>query len=241
MGNTSVNPQQLSEKLNLAALIALVIGSMIGGGIFSLPQNMAAHAGAGAIIIAWTITCFGMLTLAFVFQNLANRKPEVTGGVYGYARAGFGDFVGFCSAWGYWISSVIANVSFFVVFFSALSAFPALSFFGNGNSWQSVAASSVLLWAVHFLVLRGTKSAALTNTITTIAKIVPIVIFIVLLVSAFNLKMFTHHFWGASPLGSTLDQVRSSMLVTVWVFIGIEGASMGNGVRWATPVADKGD
>lgn len=226
MGNTSVSPQQLSGKLNLLALIALVVGSMIGGGIFSLPQNMAAHAGAGAIIIAWIITCFGMLTLAFVFQNLANRKPEITGGVYGYARAGFGDFVGFCSAWGYWVSSVIANVSFFVVLFSALSTFPVLSFFGNGNTWQAIAASSVLLWAIHVLVLRGTKSAALTNTITTIAKIVPIVIFIVLLVSAFNLKMFSQHFWGTSQLGSPLDQVRSSMLVTVWVFIGIEGASM---------------
>ncbi|RBH40370.1 arginine-ornithine antiporter, partial [Pseudomonas sp. MWU13-2860] len=70
-----------APKLKLGALTALVVGSMIGGGIFSLPQNMAAGTGAGAILIGWVITFFGMLTLAFAFQMLANRKPEVEGGV----------------------------------------------------------------------------------------------------------------------------------------------------------------
>ncbi|RRV50774.1 arginine-ornithine antiporter, partial [Pseudomonas sp. p99-361] len=61
------------QKLRLGALIALVVGSMIGGGIFSLPQNMAARADVGAVLIGWTITAVGMLALAFVFQTLANR------------------------------------------------------------------------------------------------------------------------------------------------------------------------
>ena len=81
----------LSEgKLKLPALTALVVSALIAAGVFSLPQNMAAKAGAGAILIGWGITFIGMLTLAFVFQTLAHRKSDVEGGVYGYARAGFG-------------------------------------------------------------------------------------------------------------------------------------------------------
>ena len=97
-------------KLRLGALVALVVGSMIGGGIFSLPQNMAASADVGAILIGWAITAVGMLSLAFVFQTLANRKPDLDGGVYAYAKAGFGDYMGFSSAWGYWISAWLGNV-----------------------------------------------------------------------------------------------------------------------------------
>ena len=90
---------QPAQKLRLSALVALVVGSMIGGGIFSLPQNMAARAEVGAILIGWGITAIGMLTLAFVFQTLANRKPNLDSGVYAYAKAGFGDYMGFSSAW----------------------------------------------------------------------------------------------------------------------------------------------
>ena len=93
------------QKLRLGALVALVVGSMIGGGIFSLPQNMAARADVGAVLIGWGITAVGMLALAFVFQSLANRKPQLDSGVYAYAKAGFGEYMGFSSAWGYWISA----------------------------------------------------------------------------------------------------------------------------------------
>lgn len=213
-----------APKLKLGALTALVVGSMIGGGIFSLPQNMAAGAGAGAILIGWAITFVGMLMLAFVFQMLANRKPEVEGGVYGYARAGFGQYMGFNSAWGYWISAWIGNVSYFVVMFSALSLFvPA---FGEGNTPVAIICASVLLWALHFLVLRGVHGAAFINTVTTVAKLVPLALFVVLIVFAFNIDTFNLDFWGSANLGSVIDQVKSTMLVTVWVFIGIEGASV---------------
>ena len=79
-------------KLRLGALVALVVGSMIGGGIFSLPQNMAASADVGDVLIGWAIIAVGMLTLAYDFQTLANRKPDLDGGVYAYAKAGFGDY-----------------------------------------------------------------------------------------------------------------------------------------------------
>ncbi|MDX5370999.1 MAG: arginine-ornithine antiporter [Pseudomonadaceae bacterium] len=215
-----------AQKLKLGALIALVVGSMVGGGIFSLPQNIAASAGAGATLIGWLITGVGMLTLAFVFQTLANRKPELDGGVYAYAKAGFGDYMGFSSAWGYWISAWIGNVSYMVLLFSTLGYFFPL--FGEGNTLPAVICASVLLWLLHFLVLRGIKEAAFINTITTIAKMVPLVLFIVIATIAFKLDVFTSDFWGTgnTELGSVMDQVRNMMLVTVWVFIGIEGASI---------------
>ncbi|HEK1688465.1 TPA: arginine-ornithine antiporter [Pseudomonas putida] len=213
-------------KLKLGALVALVVGSMIGGGIFSLPQNMAASAGVGAVLIGWAITAVGMLTLAFVFQTLANRKPDLDGGVYAYAKAGFGDYMGFSSAWGYWISAWLGNVGYFVLLFSTLGYF--FPVFGEGNTPAAVIGASVLLWGVHFLVLRGIKEAAFINLVTTVAKVVPLALFALICLFAFKLDVFTADIWGlGSPdLGSVMDQVRNMMLVTVWVFIGIEGASI---------------
>ncbi len=213
-------------KLRLGALVALVVGSMIGGGIFSLPQNMAASADVGAVLIGWVITAIGMLTLAFVFQTLANRKPDLDGGVYAYAKAGFGDYMGFSSAWGYWISAWLGNVGYFVLLFSTLGYF--FPIFGEGNTPAAVIGASVLLWAVHFLVLRGIKEAAFINLVTTVAKVVPLVLFVLIAVFAFKLEIFTADIWGVKnpDLGSVMNQVRNMMLVTVWVFIGIEGASI---------------
>ncbi|MBD8192611.1 arginine-ornithine antiporter [Pseudomonas fluorescens] len=213
-------------KLRLGALVALVVGSMIGGGIFSLPQNMAASADVGAVLIGWVITAIGMLTLAFVFQTLANRKPNLDGGVYAYAKAGFGDYMGFSSAWGYWISAWLGNVGYFVLLFSTLGYF--FPVFGEGNTPAAVIGASVLLWAVHFLVLRGIKEAAFINLVTTVAKVVPLVLFVLIALFAFKLEIFTADIWGVNnpDLGSVMNQVRNMMLVTVWVFIGIEGASI---------------
>ena len=213
-------------KLRLGALIALVVGSMIGGGIFSLPQNMAASADVGAVLIGWAITAVGMLTLAFVFQTLANRKPDLDGGVYAYAKAGFGDYMGFSSAWGYWISAWLGNVGYFVLLFSTLGYF--FPMFGEGNTPAAIIGASILLWAVHFLVLRGIKEAAFINLVTTVAKIVPLILFILIAFFAFRLDIFTSDIWGVKnpDLGSVMNQVRNMMLVTVWVFIGIEGASI---------------
>ncbi|MEM5313591.1 arginine-ornithine antiporter [Paraburkholderia sp. JHI869] len=214
------------HRLRLGALVALVVGSMIGGGIFSLPQNMAASAGVGAVLIGWVITAFGMLALALVFQTLANRKPNLDGGVYAYAKAGFGNYMGFASAWGYWISAWLGNVGYYVLLFSTLGYF--FPIFGEGNTLPAIACSSVLLWSVHFLVLRGIKEASFINQITTIAKIVPLILFILICLLAFRLDVFSTDIWARSnpALGGVLDQVRNMMLVTVWVFVGIEGATV---------------
>jgi len=163
----------MDNKLGVGALTALVIGSMIGAGVFSLPQNMASVASPVAVMIGWTITGIGMIFLALSFQKLTELKPEIDSGVFGFARAGFGDFIGFCSAWGYWFSAMLANVSYLVIVFSTLGLLfdtPDLVIFGAGNTLISMIGASILLWVMHALVLRGVKTAALINMITTFAK-----------------------------------------------------------------------
>ncbi len=216
-----------SGNLGLMSLTALVVGSMIGGGVFSLPQNMSKGASPGAVLIGWLISGVGMLALAFVYQGLSTRKPALDAGPYSYARAGFGDFVGFNSAWGYWLSAWIGNVSYAVLIFGALSYFfPA--FGSEGNTWQAIIGASILLWLIHALIMMGIRQAAFVNVVTTIAKLAPIFIFIVAGLVAFNLPTFNLDFWGAGApaLGDVTAQVKSTMLVTLWVFIGIEGASV---------------
>ncbi len=224
--SSSIAAPALSRKLRLGALTAMVIGSMVGAGVFSLPQNMAAGAGPLAILIGWGITGVGILALALVYQGLSRRKPELNAGPYAYAKAGFGPFVGFNSAWGYWISAWIGNVSYLVVMFSALSYF--LPAFGEGNTWQAIAGASIVLWLVHALVLSGVQQAAFVNLIATVAKIAPIILFIGIAVVAFRIDLFALDFSGTqnTSLGSIMAQVKSTMLVTLWVFIGIEGASV---------------
>ena len=215
-----------SRKLRLGALTAMVIGSMIGSGVFSLPQNMAAGAGPLAILIGWGITGVGILALALVYQGLSRRKPDLNAGPYAYAKAGFGPFIGFNSAWGYWISAWVGNVSYLVVMFSALSYF--LPAFGEGNTWQAILGASVVLWLIHILVLSGVQQAAFINLLATVAKIAPIILFIGIVVVAFRVDVFSMDFTGTqnTSLGSIMAQVKSTMLVTLWVFIGIEGASV---------------
>ncbi|WP_434126532.1 amino acid permease [Klebsiella quasipneumoniae] len=249
MGTSSKN------KLSLWSLCALVVGSMIGAGIFSLPATFGRATGGFGAIIAWSIAGGGMLMLAFVFQTLAERKPDLDSGVFIYAKEGFGDYLGFASALGFWAGTCIGNVSYFVLIKSTLGAF--FPIFGDGNTIPAVLVASVILWGFHILVLRGVKNAASINTIATIAKILPILLFVIILVFAFKSDVFILNFWGSpesSSLLSTGDishlddygyvghaatslitstepeslfsQVRSTMLVTVFVFVGIEGASV---------------
>ena len=92
-----MNNETDTNKLGKMSLIGLVIGSMIGGGAFNIISDMGGPAGGLAITIGWIITAIGMISLAFVFQNLTNERPDLEGGIYSYAQAGFGDFIGFSS------------------------------------------------------------------------------------------------------------------------------------------------
>ena len=217
----------MDKKLGLSALTALVLSSMLGAGVFSLPQNMAAVAGPAALLIGWLITGVGIIFLSLAMLLLTRLKPELDGGIFTYARAGFGELMGFCSAWGYWLCAVIANVSYLVIVFSALSFFtdtPDRVVFGDGNTWQAMLGASVLLWLVHCLVLRGVQTAASINVLATLGKLVPLLLFVVLALLAFNYNRFRFDFSGVE-LGQPLwQQVKQTMLITLWVFIGVEGA-----------------
>ena len=248
-----------TEKMPLATLTAMVVGGMVGAGVFSIPRNFALATGVYGALIAWTIAGLGMLMLAFVFQKLATRKPDLDAGVYAYARAGFGPYLGFASAFGYWASACVGNVSYWVLIKSTLGAvFP---FFGDGNTVSAVAASSVGIWAFYFIVLRGTKEAAAINKIVTVAKIIPLLLFLVLAIFAFKPDVFAANLWGGGTsaaqeylhahgdiiaagasaqgdYGSLFEQVKATMLITVFVFLGIEGAS--NYSRFAKKRSDVG-
>ena len=204
---------------------------MIGSGIFALPSQMASKAAPVPLLIGWAITGAGMLTVAFVFQTLARRKPQVDGGVYGYAREGFGNYIGFTSAFGYWASAWMGNVSYLVLLFATVDYF-APGVFTDGTTVPAIVGASILLWVMHYLILRGVQTAAFVNILVTIAKVVPILVFIGVAAIGFKAGLFTSDLWGhrttidGQPLGGTLTQVRNMMLITVWVFIGIEGAAV---------------
>ena len=220
-----------SKTLGLLPLTALVVGSIIGSGIFNLMSNLSAGASLIAILVGWAITGIGMLFLVLSFRNLNKKRPDLDAGIFSYAEAGFGKFMGFNSAWGYWISAWVGNVAYATLMFSSLGYF--FKVFNGGQNLASVIGASIVLWLGHFLILRGVKSAGFTNVIVTIAKIIPIAIFIFAAYAAFKLHIFTSDIWGTASKGfefkSVLEQVRSTMLVTVWVFIGIEGAVVFSG------------
>lgn len=226
------------QKLSLFALTAMVVGSMVGAGIFSLPRTFGSATGPFGAIIAWCIAGGGMYMLARVFQSLAERKPDLDAGVFAYAKAGFGDYPGFLSAFGYWIGSCIGNVSYWVLIKSTLGAF--FPVFGDGNTIPAIIVASIGIWLFHFTILRGIKQATFINTIVTIAKIVPILIFIAILIFSFKSDLFHANFWGGKgmPETSLFEQVRATMLVTVFVFLGVEGASVYS--RYAKKRSDVG-
>ena len=227
-----------SQKLSLPALTAMVVGSMVGAGIFSLPRTFGAASGPVGVLITWVIAGGGMYMLARVFQALAERKPDLDAGVFAYAKAGFGDYPGFLSAFGYWIGSCIGNVSYWVLIKATLGAF--FPVFGDGNTVTAIVVASIGIWLFHFMILRGVKNAALVNTIVTVAKIVPILVFLVVLAFSIRAGMFRENFWGGvgMPQTSLFEQVRATMLVTVFVFLGIEGASVYS--RYAKKRSDVG-
>ena len=209
------------RTVSVWTLVSLIIGSTIGSGIFALPQNIGSVASPGAMLIGWAIAGVGMLSVAFVFQILAVRKPHLDSGVYSYVRAGLGDFIGFTSGMGYWLGSVMAQVGYATLFFNTLGYyFPAFS-----NRWVLAVSVSALSWLIFFGLTRGLRQAAVMNAVTTVAKLVPIVAFIVLVAFlGFSWDRFTLDFWGSNlPFG---EQLKGIMLYTVWVFIGIEGASV---------------
>ncbi|SEG55791.1 basic amino acid/polyamine antiporter [Paenibacillus sp. UNC499MF] len=218
------------RKLGLLPLISLVVGSMIGGGIFSMPADMAQDAGSGAALIGWALTGVGVIMLALTFQSLANRLPSLDNGIVRYAETGFGRFVGFISAWGYWLANMITIVASSVLLFGALDYF--IPVFDGGNNVLAIVCASLLVWLLHSLQLSGIREATLVHIVTTMAKLIPILVFIAALATVFHSPTFIADLWktAAEAAGSPIrftdigSQVKQAMFITVWAFLGVEGA-----------------
>ncbi|WP_028046137.1 basic amino acid/polyamine antiporter [Cellulomonas sp. URHE0023] len=210
-------------KMTLPTLTAMVVGGMVGAGVFSLPARFAVATGVLGSLIAWAVAGAGMLMLAFVFQNLAIRKPNLDSGVFIYAKAGFGDYAGFNSAIGFWASTIAGNTFYWVFITATLGTF--VHAFGDGDTVLAVAVSTVGVWVFHYFVARGVRDAAIINRIVTVFKILPIATFIVVLLLSWDAGVFSDNFY-AYDLGSMGEQVKNTMVITTFVFLGIEGASV---------------
>lgn len=234
-GQSSHEPSHGAGKVGVLGLVAIIISAMVGGGIFDLPQNLSQHTSAGGQIIAWFITGIGMWFIATMFRVLANVHPELNDGMYNYAYQGFGRFAGFLVSFGYWICNCCALVAYGILLTSTLNAF--IPIFGDGNTVPAIITASAVVWLSFLFGCRGIRSNKVVYIIGTVCKLIPIAIFLVAMIAAFKLSVFLYGFWGFNAQGqplafhwdSVFHQVSSSMLVTLWLFIGIEGAVVVSG------------
>lgn len=214
-------------RLGLPGLVALVFGMMVGSGIFNIPQNMAAGAGLGAVLIGWAITATGMLMLVNTFKILSDRHPELNEGIYLYAEKGFGRPTGFFVAWGYWLCACFANVAYAVMLNDTLGAlFPSLLSHGI----PTILFCSALIWGMYLLISGGLRTSSIIATFAAVIKLSVIALIIILLALNIKYETLTSDIWSLGDgIGGILHQVKSTMLVTLWCFIGIEGAVVMSG------------
>lgn len=215
----------LSEgKLGFWGLTALVFGLVVGLGIFNLPQNMGMAANPGAVAAGWIVTAVGMIPLVVLFKRLADRYPQYKAGLYQYAQAGFGNYLGFNIAWGYWLCSAFSNVAYGVMLNDAMGAFFPVFL---KHSWPTLLFSSVFIWLMFFIVGSGLRTAKRVNTFLSFLKMGMLVLIVVVLVMFFRADLFNTDIWGSvEGTGGFFVQVKSIMMVTLFCFFGVEGAVM---------------
>ncbi len=213
---------QHKAKVGLSGLTAMVFGSVIGGAVYNLPQNMASGAGLGAVVLAWLVTGIGVLMLVMTFKILNQRKPELNAGIYQYASEGFGRYVGFNISWGYWWAAAMSNLAFAVLLNDSLGYFfPVLL----NHGWEMLLLGSSFIWIMFFIVLMGIREAAFINTILSIIKFGSLALIIIVLIAGFSSDIFIADVWAQkASLGAVHKQMGNTMFVTLWAFIGIEGA-----------------
>src|SRR5436305_1586958 len=163
--------QKESNKLGLWTSTSLVVGNMIGSGVFLMPAAMAAFGGIG--LLGWLFSAIGSFFLAKVFSNLSKLVPNKTGGPYVYTRAGFGDFAGFLVAWGYWIANCGANAAIVISFVSAMSVFFP---FMATNTVAAITIGLASIWLITGINSLGVALSGRFQLITTILKLLPLVL-----------------------------------------------------------------
>jgi arginine:ornithine antiporter / lysine permease len=236
-----------SNKLGIWLLTALVVGNMVGSGIFMLPQSLAKAASPAGVLLAWVLTGLGVLMLSLVFGNLSVRKPELNGGVQMYAQAIFpkgsrsGVLSGYVISWGYWIANVSGNVAVLTTFIGYLSTFfPIMtssaklfmigSFTVKVGGFITFVICTIVLWVMNAIILRGIERTGQINFVATATKVIGFLIFICFTLFAFQktnlLPLMQPRTSDSGVHLGLLGQVNNAAVTTLWAFIGIESAVM---------------
>ncbi|HET6546098.1 MAG TPA: amino acid permease [Rhodanobacteraceae bacterium] len=204
------------RQIGLVTATTLVLGNMIGSGVFLLPASLAPYGGYS--LIGWVISAAGALLLAGVFYRLAKRAPRA-GGPYAYARDGFGDCIGFLVAWMYWVSLVGGNATIAVAFASYFSVFfPVI---GSQPLYGALTALAAI-WVVVAVNIAGIRSAGAVQVVTTILKLLPL-----LALALFGFVHFDPHLLVPGPhAGPPLHAVSLCVAATLFAFIGVECATI---------------
>lgn len=203
-------------KLGLVACTALVVGNMIGSGVFLLPASLAPY---GPIaLIGWIVTAIGAMALAIVFGRLARLLPR-TGGPYAYTRAGFGEFAGFLIAWGYWIALWAGNAGVALAFTGYVGHFIP----GAASGAAGLIVALTALWTLTFINIRGVGTAGIVQVATTILKLLPILA----LVFAGIAYVEPARFEPLNPSGMGIGAaIAATSALTLWAFLGLESATV---------------
>ena len=206
------------QKIGLITTTSLVIGNMIGAGIFLLPATLASY---GSIsILGWLFTAAGALILAKIFGNFSKIIINKSGGPYTYSREGFGDFIGFLVAWGYWISIWVSNAGLAIAIIGGLSVFfPTL----NSNPILAVIVGLSFIWVFTWINSRGIRGSGKIQVITTVLKLLPLLMIIIIGVFFFSLDNFPEFNLTGNGNFETFPVVAA---LTLYAFLGIESATI---------------
>ncbi|MFN5252617.1 MAG: amino acid permease [Chitinophagaceae bacterium] len=213
--------QSTVKKLGLWTSTSLVLGNMIGAGVFMMPSTLASFGGIS--IIGWIASSIGAFLLAKVFAHLSKMMPGSDGGPYAYSKSAMGDFAGFLVAWGYLISVWCTNAAITVSFISALSTFiPALA----TNSLMAVFTGLATIWILTWINTLGVFTSGKLQLITTILKVVPILL--VGIVGLFFIRWDNFLPFNASGI-NTVSAITATTTLTFFAFLGIECATIPSG------------
>ena len=208
----------MKNKLGLWTTTSLVIGNMVGAGVFLMPAALASFGSVS--LLGWVISAIGALFIAKVFSNASKLLPHADGGPYAYTRRGFGDFTGFLVAWGYWISVWCANAAIAVSLVSALSTFiPSLA----TNSLLAIFTGLSAIWLLTWVNTIGIKATGNVQLITTILKLLPLAAIAV--VGIFFIRWDYFVPFNQSG-GSVIQAIGASASLTLFAFMGIECATI---------------
>ena len=223
--------QETKKQLGLWTSTSLVVGNMIGAGVFMMPAALAKFGGIS--LLGWVCSAIGAFLIAKVFAHLSKLLPAADGGPYAYSQKGLGDFAGFLVAWGYLVSVWCTNAAITVSFISAMSTFiPALA----TNPYLAIGVGLATIWFLSWINSLGILTSGILQLITTILKIVPIVL--IGLVGLFYMQWNNFLPFNASGT-STIAAITATTTLTFFAFLGIECATIPSGsvANSATTVA----